>query len=239
MNTLGLIPARAGSKGVPGKNQRLLCGRPLVDYTFEAALNSCLDRVILSTDSTEIAALGQSAGVDVPFIRPDSISDDEATAQSVISHALKAVCNADNWKPDIVLYLQPTSPFRSAANIDEAIKILSGSNADSVISLAATVEHPAYMFFDNERGGVVDVIDPAQHRKERRQDLVKTYSANCAIMGSRHSFLEGSGTDNGLIVNFANFCPFFIEPPLTVDINTEQDFRFAEYLMNNQKEKIS
>ena len=111
-HVLGLVPARAGSKGVPRKNVRLLKGQTLLEYTARAARASgVLDRVILSTDSTEIAEAGRSAGLEVPFMRPPALAQDDTPMLAVIQHALGAL-DAEGWVADVIVLLQPTSPRR-------------------------------------------------------------------------------------------------------------------------------
>jgi CMP-N-acetylneuraminic acid synthetase len=111
-HVLGLVPARGGSKGVLGKNVRLLAGRPLIDYTAQAARESgVLDRVVLSTDSTEIAEVGRRCGLDVPFLRPASLAADDTPMLPVIRHAMETLA-ASGWMADVIVLLQPTSPLR-------------------------------------------------------------------------------------------------------------------------------
>lgn len=140
MNILGIIPARGGSKGIPQKNIALLGGKPLIGWTIEAALKSrMLTRTIVSTDSEEIASAARAFGAEVPFMRPMDIASDSATGLAVMRHAIE-VCSRE--KPvDIIVYLQPTSPFRRAADIDAAVEILLGSQADGVVSVVRVPHH--------------------------------------------------------------------------------------------------
>ena len=121
---LGLVPARGGSKGVPGKNVRPLAGHTLLEYTARAASESgVLDRVILSTDSAEIAEAGRRAGLEVPFLRPASLALDDTPMLPVIEHAL-AETAAHGWTPGIIVLLQPTSPLRRPDHIRDAVNLL-------------------------------------------------------------------------------------------------------------------
>lgn len=233
MKILGLIPARLGSTGVKKKNIRLLAGRPLIEYTIEAALRSNLDRTILTTEAEEIAEIGAACGVEVPFLRPAELATDEAKAMDVTLHALDFLERADGYVPDAVIYLQPTSPFRDAAHIDEAIEIARSSNRDSVLSVAVVAEHPAFMFVPDSNGGLKNLNAPVG-RTERRQDLPPVYSYNGAIAISRTSFLRSPENVGPLFENYDDFAPLLIEPPVTVDINTEQDFLFADFLMQTR-----
>ncbi len=131
----GLIVARGGSKGIPHKNIVPLCGRPLLLYTVDAALSAkTLDRVIISTDDEEIAAVARDAGVEVPFMRPAEFAQDDTPHFQVIEHA--ALWLRDNWPEyEIIVGLQPTSPFRGADIIDEAVEKLIQLNADAVFTV--------------------------------------------------------------------------------------------------------
>ena len=134
-SVLAIVPARGGSKGVPGKNVRPLAGRPLVEYTARAAADSgVIDRIVLSTDSPEIAEVGRRAGLEVPFLRPAALSADDTPMLPVLQHALD-VLEQGGWTPEIVVLLQPTSPLRTAAHIDAAVTLLEASGADAVVSV--------------------------------------------------------------------------------------------------------
>jgi len=137
MNILGLIPARGGSKGIPHKNVAQIAGRPLLAWTAEAALNSKrLTRVVLSTDDEEIAEVGLSLGLEVPFLRPEELARDDSPVIVAIKQALFMLEPSGYW-PDAVMLLQPTSPLRRASHIDEAAEILETTGADTVVSLVA------------------------------------------------------------------------------------------------------
>jgi CMP-N-acetylneuraminic acid synthetase len=132
---LGIVPARGGSKGVPGKNVRPLAGLTLLEYTARAARESgVLDRVILSTDSAEIADTGRRAGLDVPFMRPVMLASDDTPMLPVIQHALESLAR-DGWSPDMIVLLQPTSPLRRPDHIRAAVTTLRETKADSVVTV--------------------------------------------------------------------------------------------------------
>ena len=135
MRVIGIIPARGGSKGLPGKHLLPLGGRPLIAWTFDAARASrTLGRVVLSTDAPDLAALARQSGVDVPFMRPDALASDDAPMLDVLVHAVQALIAAGD-PPDAVVLLQPTSPLRTAAHIDAAVTLLETSGADAVVSV--------------------------------------------------------------------------------------------------------
>jgi len=148
MRCLGLIGARGGSKGIPRKNLVDLAGHPLIYYTFnEARKSKLLDRVVLSTDDPEIAALAKSCGVEVPFLRPAHLASDTAVLADAIQHALEWLQDHEGYAPDAILLLQPTSPLRQTRHIDEALTLFQNENADSVISLSSPQEHPWFIAF--------------------------------------------------------------------------------------------
>ena len=176
MNVLGLIPARAGSKSIPKKNLVDLGGRPLIAWTIEAAVNSSLSKVIVSTDSIEIAAACKSLGAEVPFMRPEKISNDDSLSIDVVIHALDTL--EEDF--DSVMLLQPTSPFRSVSDINNAIQLL--AEADSVISVEAVEGmHPARMKFINTDGYLVDPLFAEEVENMPRQQLSPLYIRNGAI----------------------------------------------------------
>src|SRR5690606_6901894 len=134
MKILGLIPARGGSKGIPGKNIKLLGGKPLLQYTYESAKESkLLSKIILSSDDPEIIAVGIELGMIIPFIRPDDLAGDSTTSMEVIKHALKEL-RSYGEEYDAVCLLQPTTPFRSPGLIDASIEKFKNGNYDWLIS---------------------------------------------------------------------------------------------------------
>ena len=182
MKIVAIIPARGGSKGVPRKNIRLLAGKPLLAYTAEAALQAKLiDRVILSTEDPEIAEVGKSLGVDVPFLRPAALAEDSTPTLPAIQHAI-AFLTAQNFYFDGVCILQATSPFRPKGFIDNAIERFVAGNTDSLFSVLPVPHefNPHWTFEPNEKG----VLKIATGEKEiipRRQNLPTCYYRNGSL----------------------------------------------------------
>lgn len=146
MRVLGLIPARGGSKGIPGKNLADLGGLKLLEWTTHAALGSSLTATVLSTDDPAIARCGRETGIEVPFLRPAELASDSALAIDVALHALGQLDSAEAASYDALMLLQPTSPFRTVEDINEAIALMSRTGADSVISVVDVGgHHPARM----------------------------------------------------------------------------------------------
>jgi len=196
LKILGIITARGGSKGVPGKNLKLLAGRPLLAYTVDSA-RACLalDRVILSTEDETIAAAGRSLGVEVPFIRPAELSRDDTPHLPVIQHAAAWMRDQQGYRPDAVMVLQPTSPLRTAADIAAAIALLESSGADSVVSVSEvpTHSHPSRTLRVDATGHAVLFAtgEPVRKRINRRQDLPDAWVMNGAIYACRTATLDG------------------------------------------------
>ena len=136
LKILGIIPARGGSKGIPQKNIYPLCGKPLIAYTIDAARGSrYLTRTILTSDSEEIIGVARKYGVEAPFVRPKDLALDDTPALPVIQHAVRCLEEKENYRPDYIVLLQPTSPLRTSKHIDEALEKLIDSGADSIVSV--------------------------------------------------------------------------------------------------------
>ena len=154
MRVLGLIPARGGSKGVPRKNIRLLCGKPLLQYTAEIALESQqLSRVIVSTDDEEIAKVGIQCGMEVPFFRPKELAQDDTAMLPVVQHALQFLEAAGDHF-DAVCLLQPTNPLRRTVDIGACIDLLSNSHITAAITIISvpTDYNPHWVYFQDDSG---------------------------------------------------------------------------------------
>jgi CMP-N,N'-diacetyllegionaminic acid synthase len=191
---LGVVTARAGSKGIPGKNTKLLAGKPLIAYTIEAALASgAFDRLMLSTDDEDAAAIARGLGCDVPFMRPAALSADDTPHLPVMQHAVEWLRDHDGYVADWVMILMPTSPLRRPTDITDAVQLAVASGADSVVSVD---EMPAH--FNPMRALTVDkdgwarllVGDrPVRQRPVRRQDLPQAWVFNGAIYLFRSALL--------------------------------------------------
>jgi CMP-N,N'-diacetyllegionaminic acid synthase len=195
MKVLGIITARGGSKGIPGKNLKLLGGKPLIAHTVEAVADCALDRVILSTEDQRIAEAGRALGVDVPFMRPAELARDETPHLPVIQHAVQWLEAHQAYRPDAVVILQPTSPLRSAVDIAAALRMLELSDADSVVSVTevSAHAHPMRMLSVDEGGYATLFVSgqPVRNRINRRQDLPRAWVMNGAIYACRTAALFG------------------------------------------------
>src|SRR5215470_10662289 len=193
MLILGLVPARGGSKGVPGKNVRPLAGHTLLEYTAGAARESgVLDRVVLSTDSPEIADAGRRAGLEVPFMRPAALATDDTPMVPVIQHALGEL-SGNRWWPDIIVLLQPTSPLRRPDHIRGAVNMLRETGADSVVTVVEIPRHLSPDYVMRIEGGRLLPFLPDGARVTRRQDARPAYARDGTVYAFCRSTIERTG----------------------------------------------
>ncbi|MDO1451001.1 acylneuraminate cytidylyltransferase family protein [Rhodocytophaga aerolata] len=195
---LAIIPARQGSKSIPHKNIRSVGGKPLMAYSIEhALLAKRITRTIVSTDSAYYADIARSYGAEVPFLRPEAISQDHSTDLEVFQHALQWLQESENYVPDICVHLRPTSPVRKAADIDSMIEILmENPSLDAVRSVAANLETPYKMWFRDEEGLLKPIVQRDLQGKlieeaynMPRQKLPVTYLQNASVDVVRTSTL--------------------------------------------------
>jgi len=222
---LAVVPAREGSKGIPGKNIRVLAGKPLLGYAIETARRlELIDRVVLTTDSPEIAAVGRSFGAETPFIRPPELARDDTPMLAVLQHAVRTISHA-GWTPEIVVLLQPTAPFRRDADLVGAISLLQSSPvADSVVSVELVPSHysPYYVMKIIDNWLLPFLADGS--RVTRRQDAPSAYSRNGQFYISRRTTLldkESIYGDRSLP---------FITSHRAVNLDTMDDWESAERL---------
>ena len=234
MRVLGIITARGGSKGVPGKNLKPLGGRPLIDYTIDAANDTPLDRLILSTEDKKIADAARALGCEVPFMRPAELARDETPHLPVILHAVQWLRDHDNYVPDVVVTLQPTSPLRSSADIAAALRMLELSDADSVVSVNAVAAHahPMRMLRVGADGlaSLFVTGEPVRKRINRRQDLPPAFVMNGAVYACRTGVLFAA--EPSLYGDRVVAYPMPIERSISID--TLEDWEEAERQLANQ-----
>jgi len=226
---LGLVPARGGSKGVPGKNVRLLAGHSLLDYTARAARDSgVIDRLVLSTDSQEIADAGTRGGLDVPFLRPATLAADETPMLPVITHALDALAS-DGWVAEIVVLLQPTSPLRRPDHIRAAVELLRATNADSVVSVIELPRHLSPDYVMKIEDGVLRPFLAEGGRITRRQDARAAYSRDGTVYACWRRTIERFGSIYG------DDCrPLVIDAADSLSIDSLADWDAAERILAGQ-----
>lgn len=229
MKVLGVIIARGGSKGVPGKNKKILSGIPLICYTINAAIQANFFRLIISTDDEEVITLGKNSGIEVPFRRPSELASDSAKSIDVVIHALNESERNFNEEYDSIMMLQPTAPFRTSDDINKAISLLDNCpEADSVISVVDVLaHHPARMKYI-QNGFLIDPPFCEQYENQNRQELIPMYIRNGAIyLTKRNVLLQRSfkGTKSLALI---------MSPENSINIDTISDFELAEYEMNKR-----
>ncbi len=181
MRILGIIPARGGSKGIPNKNRKLLGGKPLLEYTVDAAKGSqLLTDVIFSSDDTKLIALAKKAGVSTPFIRPEKLANDTAGSLGVVQHAITFM-KSEGKEYDAVCLLQVTTPFRAEGLIDAAISRFKISEADSLVTVQKVPHHynPHWTFEDEK--GLLKIATGEKEIIKRRQELPEAFVRDGAI----------------------------------------------------------
>ncbi len=233
MNILGIVPARGGSKGISRKNITPLLGKPLLAYTAEAALSSKrLTRTVLSTDDEEIAQVGRSCGLDVPFMRPSELARDETPTIPVLQDVVSKLAAMDETY-DAVFVLQPTNPLRRSTDIDGAIDLLEEANADSVISFVDVGEkHPARMKFITPDGRIVNPPFAELFEGQRRQELPKLYLREGSVYLTRRAILMEQNSIQG------RHCRAWIIPEdRACNIDTPFDLFLAEQLLKYHAQK--
>ena len=229
MRVLGIVTARGGSKGLPGKNLQPLGGKPLLQYTAEAALQAKrLARVVLSTDDEQIASLGRRCGLDVPFLRPAELARDDTPHVPVLQDVVRKL-EQQGEVYDAIFTLQPTTPLRQAADIDGAIELLERTGADSVISFVDVGEkHPARMKFIDADGRVIDPPFAEAFEGQRRQDLPKLYLREGSVYLTRRDVLMQANSLKG------RDCRAWIVPPeRACNIDGPFDLFLAEQLLQH------
>jgi CMP-N,N'-diacetyllegionaminic acid synthase len=226
---LGIIPARGGSKRLPRKNIRILCGKPLIAWTIEQAKKSdYIDKLIVSTDDEEIAKISKDYGAEVPFLRPDKLARDDSPTIDAVIHAIKFLEDKGEHY-DIIVLLQPTSPLRSNDDINNAIKLFSEKKPDSVISVS--IIYPPIFWSFYIKNGYLDPIFDEKYLEMNHEDLPKSYTPNGAIsISSVRNLLKYER------FYFKKSLPYLMLFDKSIDIDTELQFKLVEeIMMQNRK----
>lgn len=223
MIVLAVVPARAGSKGLPGKNERPLAGKTLVARAAEAARASgVVDRAILSTDSERIAAIGREAGLEVPFLRPPELARDETPMQPVIEHAVIEL-ERGGERADVVLVLQPTAPLRTGAHVARAVALLEETGADSVVTVVEIPKHLSPHYAMRIDGGRLAPFLPDGASVTRRQDVEPAYTRDGTVYAVRRNVLVERHDLYG------DDCrPLVLDASESVNVDTAEDWKEAE-----------
>ena len=223
---IAIIPARGGSKRIPRKNIKILAGKPLISYTIDAAKRSKLiSRVFVSTEDKEIAGISKKCGAEI-IDRPKKIAGDNISEKPVLDNVIEYLKKEEDYQPDIIIYLQPTSPLRNLNDIDEAILLFLRNKADSLVSV---YEQSPYWCLKIKK----DHLEPVfswKYFKMRSQDLPRSYMPNGAIFIS---------TPKALRKNKSFYChkmlPYIMPRERSIDIDYEIDFKLAELILKAKK----
>lgn len=221
---LAIIPARGDSKGVPRKNIRNLAGKPLIAWTIEEAKKSkYVDRLILSSEDAEIISVANAWGCKAPFVRPAELSQDDTPGVKPVIHAISILPE----KYDYVLLLQPTSPFRSAADIDGCIEHCIQMDAKACVSVTEPEKSPYWMYLIDDKERLFPLIATLENF-DRRQDLPKVYALNGALYMANCAWLLNTGKFIS-----AETIAYKMPTERSVDIDSEVDFKFAELFIGS------
>jgi CMP-N,N'-diacetyllegionaminic acid synthase len=225
---LCIIPARSGSKAIPQKNIKLLCGKPLIAYSIEQALKiDSIDRIIVSTDDEEIAQISKNFGAEAPFIRPSHLAQDKSSTMDVLLHTIDWYKNNENQSYDIILLLHANAPLRNLEDIRKCIEILVDQNADNVFSVTPASNNPYFNMVEIKDNNNVSLINEGNFPS--RQSAPPVYDMNSSIY---------TWWEDKLVEKKSIFLPktrIHIMPrERSIDIDEPLDFRIAEMLMKDK-----
>jgi N-acylneuraminate cytidylyltransferase len=221
-----VIPARGGSKGIPRKNIKELCGKPLIYYTIEEARKIFDNEVIcVSTDDEEIKEIVEKTGLEVPFLRPKELATDTAETYGVLLHALEYYEDR-GCKTDLLTLLQPTSPFRKAEHIKKALELYKKS-LDMVVSVKKTDANPYYVLYEENSKGYLESSKKGDFT--RRQDCPEVYEVNGAVYVMNVESLKECSPKR-----FKRVKKMIMDRESSIDIDTPLDWKIAECLMKNK-----
>lgn len=216
MRTLALVPARSGSKGIPGKNTRMLWGRPLISWAVQVGVRTC-NRTYVTTDDPTIGLVSSQCGAGV-IMRPKDLASDTAPMLDVVQHALESL--AGTFEPDVIVLLQPTQPLRTVEHVRTALEMLPG--ADSVVSVVEVPAHYSPDYVMRVAGGWLWKYQPGE--ATRRQDAGKVYSRDGTVYAVRAEVVR----DGSL---YGTSCrPLIVKHSESVNLDTEDDWRRAEMM---------
>ena len=221
---LAIIPARGGSKRVPRKNIRFLMGKPLIAYTIEAALKSkYINKVVVSTDDGEIAGISEKYGAEV-IKRPKKLAKDTTLTFPVVEHALECLAKNENYKPDMVIWLEPTSPLRGEFHVDKAIEQFLKDRCDSLLSVCSFVA-----FLWEIKNNKAAPLNYNLKKRLRTQDKKPDYRENGAIYITKYEIIVRKHNILGKKIGL-----YIMPEQDSADINTEEDFIACEDILRNK-----
>ncbi|MHB8155171.1 MAG: acylneuraminate cytidylyltransferase family protein [Candidatus Omnitrophota bacterium] len=225
---LCVIPARGGSKGLPGKNIKKLLGKPLIAYSIEhAARSKYIDRTIVSTDSKRIAFVAKGLGAEVPFLRPKHLATDKSSTVDALLHAIEWMENKEGFIFDILVLLHVTTPLRSVEDVDKSIELLFKKDTDNVFSVAQAHKNPYFNMVEVKKNGKVELIKKGKYTS--RQSAPHVFDMNSSIYVWWKDVLK-----NKKSLFLSNTRIYLMPKERSVDIDDYFDFRVARMLLNNE-----
>ena len=236
---VGFVFARGGSKGVPRKNIRPLAGKPLIGHAIETGLASqYIERMVVSTDDEEIAAVARRYGADVPFMRPPELATDKAPEWKAWQHAIRAVQDESSGDFDIFVCLPATAPLRAVEDVDACIEtLLADSTVDLVITVSPAHHNPYFnmIVLDENRSArlVMEAAGVTNGPIARRQDAPVVYDQTTVCYAARPEFVLNSTRQFDGRVRAV-----VVPPDRALDIDTELDFQFAEFLLQQEQHRV-
>lgn len=230
---LAIIPARGGSKGIPGKNIRELCGKPLIAYTIEAALMAQeINEVVVTTDSEDIADVALQYGAEIPFMRPSYLAGDDSSAIDVYLHAVEFLEKKNGNRIDKFVVLLPTAPLRDAWEIDHAIQSMKKSMCTTLVSVAEADVPVSWYYRMNENMIIKNAGFDSDNAIKNRQMNCRYYVPNGAIYILDYQLLKTERT-----YYTDDTIGYVMTKKKSVDIDTEDDFEYAEFLLKQKMSK--
>lgn len=227
-DVLIVIPARGGSKGIPGKNIKPLVGKPLIEYSIDVARMIVPDEhICVTTDSDEIIRVVEEYGLHVPFKRPAELATDHCGSNDVLQHALRFYIE-HGFTPRVVLLLQPTSPFRKKEFLEEALSLY-GETIDMVVSVKEAASNPYYNCFEEDQNGYLQVSKTTEKSIERRQDAPKAWEYNGSIYVINPKALLEKGMSA-----FSYIRKYVMDDIYSIDLDTMFDWKMAELMLQEK-----
>lgn len=231
MRILITICARKGSKRVKNKNLRDLMGKPLIAHTIETAKKwGRADRIIVSTDSGEIAQISKEYGVEVPFMRPDELASDTAPKLPVIQHAVKYLMDKENEEFDLVVDLDPTSPLRTVEDLENAYNIMIQKDSINLFSVCLARKNPYFNMVELDDKGYAHLSKKLKNPVFRMQDTPKVYEMNASIYMYWTKYLA----DMDSVINEGSII-YEMPDERSIDIDSEIDFKMVEFFVKHNK----
>jgi CMP-N,N'-diacetyllegionaminic acid synthase len=225
MNVLAIIPARGGSKGIPGKNIKKINGKPLLHYTISASLKSkFISKTIVSTDDIKIAKIAKKIGAEI-IIRPKNLANDKAQIEPAIDHVLELLKNKEKYVPDVIILLQNTSPLRTSKHIDNAFNKFKRKKLDSILSAS-----PSHQFIWRTRNQIAKPFNYDPNHRLNRQEISKDFKENGAIYITKYkNFIKSKCRISGKTGIFE------MAEEQSFEVDSKTDFAIIEFLLKKQK----